>query len=363
MMKKILFKILTISTLLISVLILPIFYPTGIAIYFRLFFLFLILTESLFLFKMVFTDKRVNRIISNVATILLSFFVIFILLEAIFMFIPRSHTFDHTLGFRLWYAKYWKPVNSLGFRDGEPRTNRPVILFVGDSFTAGSGLESVEDRFSNIAANQLNRQGKKYNLINIGQPSADTLGEYNQLKKIIYYTRIKPDKIFLQYFGNDIEYVAAENGFTFDGFPVFRDVKSIFMPIIAGSYLLNYIYWSFPKEYINQHYINYLHKAYSDKNILSKHKNELKLFVDYARENSVQLVVIIFPFLANTEMSDSMYLNNIINYFEMNKIDVINVSKLVKDIPVAERIVSRYDGHASRKVNQVIAQEILKKIE
>ncbi|MEN6422361.1 MAG: hypothetical protein ABFD76_10490, partial [Smithella sp.] len=153
-MKKILFKSLLIIILLAAVFVLPLYYPTGWVIYFRLFLLCLILVKSSELFKLVFIDKISNKIISNTATVLFSLFVTFIILDAAFMFIPRSHSADYTLASKLWYAKYWKPINSLGFRDNEPANNNHVILFVGDSFTAGHGLKSVEDRFSNIVGKE-----------------------------------------------------------------------------------------------------------------------------------------------------------------------------------------------------------------
>ena len=362
-MKKILFKSLIIIALLIFVFLLPLFYPSGIAVYFRLLLLILILIESLKLFKIIFIDTKVNKIISNAATVLFSIFVIFILLEAIFMFIPRSHSTDYTLASRLWYAKYWKPINSLGFRDKEPDNNNPVILFVGDSFTAGHGLESVDDRFSNIVGKELNKKGKKYTVINIGKPNLDSRSEYDVMRDFIYMARIKPDKIILQYCGNDIEGVAMNNGLIFDGFNPPPDMNKFLILIGSGSYLFNYLYFLSPREYLGMSYITYLTKAYKDDNILSKHKDDLKLFVDYSQANSAQLIVVVFPFLTDLEMSNSMYLNDIVSFFNANKISVINVSQLAKNIPVTERIVNINDTHASKILNNIIAQEILKKLE
>jgi hypothetical protein len=110
-------------------------------------------------------------------------------------------------------------------------------------------------------------------------------------------------------------------------------------------------------------YIAYLTKAYKNDDILSKHKDDLKLFMDYSRKNSIQLIVIVFPFLTDLGMSDSMYLNDIVSFFNANKISVINVSQLAKDSPVTERIVNINDTHASKKLNKIVAQEILKKLE
>jgi hypothetical protein len=362
-MKKILFKGVIIIFLLISVFILPLFHPAGIAVYFRLFLLLLILIGSLNLFKIVFINKKFSEIITNVATVLFSLFVIFILLEIIFMFIPRSHSADYTLASRLWYAKYWKPINSLGFRDKEPDNNNPVILFVGDSFTAGHGLKSIDDRFSNIVGRELNKKEKKYTIINIGKPNLDTRAEYETMKEFLYLTRIKPEKIILQYCGNDIEGVAMDEGLIFGGFHPPPDMNKFIVLIGSGSYLLNYIYFLYPREYLGAPYINYLTKAYKNDNILSKHKADLRAFADYAGKNSIQLIVVVFPFLADVEMSDSMYVTDIVRFFKADNISVINVSQLVKDIPVPERIVNKNDTHASKKLNEIVAREILKKLE
>lgn len=362
-MKRTLSKILIIIILLISVLFLPIFYPTGIAIYFRLLLLLLILLESLKLFKFVLMKGSVHKTISNLGTFLFSLFMICILLEMIFMFIPRSHSVDYTLASKLWYKKYWKPINSLGFRDDEPNNRHPVILFVGDSFTAGHGLKSVDDRFSNIVGKELNKKNKNIDIINIGKPNLDSQSEYEEMKNVLYLTRIKPQKIILQYFGNDIEGVAADNGLIFEGFRPPSEMNKFILLIGSGSYFFNYLYFLYPREYLGMPYITYLTKAYRNNAILSQHKDDLKLFVNYARENSIQLIVLVFPFLNDLEKSDALYVNDIVNFFRMNKISVINVASLARNIPLHERTVNKNDSHASKKLNKIIAQEIVNLLE
>lgn len=278
------------------------------------------------------------------------------------MFIPRSHSIDYTLASKLWYKKYWKPINALGFRDTEPDYNSPVILFVGDSFTAGHGLKSIADRFSNIVDKELNKKKRRYTIINIGKPNLDSKSEYEEMKNFLYMTRIKPQKIILQYFGNDIEGAAADNGLIFEGFRPPPDMNKFILFIGSGSYFFNYLYFLFPREHLGMPYISYLTKAYGNNVILSRHKDDLQLFVNYARENSIQLIVLIFPFLNDIEKSDALYVNDIVNFFRMNKISVINVSALSRDIPVHERTVNKNDSHASIKLNKIIAQEILKQL-
>ncbi|MBN1364650.1 MAG: SGNH/GDSL hydrolase family protein [Syntrophaceae bacterium] len=278
------------------------------------------------------------------------------------MFIPRSHSADYSLASKLWYDKYWKPINSLGFRDKEPSNNNPVILFVGDSFTAGHGLKSVEDRFSDIVGKELNKNGKKYNIVNIGKPNLDSRAEYDEMRNFLYLTMIKPKKIILQYCGNDIEGAAADNGLIFEGFRPPENINKLILPIGLGSYFFNYLYFLLPREYLGRSYIDYLTKAYKSDKILSKHKNDLILFVDYAKKNSIQLIALVFPFLVDMEMSDSMYVNDIISFFEANKVDIINVSQIARDMPIPERIINKNDTHASKKLNRIIAQRIINKL-
>lgn len=356
-MKKRLFNNFIIIVILsIAVFILPVFYSTGIAIYSRLFLLILILIESLKLFKNIFVERKINKNISNTATVIFTLFEMFIILEIIFMFVPKSHNFDLTLASKLWFAKYWAPINSLGFRDHEYDNKFPVILFAGDSFTAGHGLKSVEDRFSNIVEKELNKKRKEITVINMGKIGLNSKDEYNMIKNFFYLTRIKPKAIILQYFANDIEYT---DGIAFD-YDIEKVIQTPLKPIIEGSYLVNYLYWLFPRNDINSKYIDFLDHLYKNHKIFSQHKNDLKLFLSYSNENSIQLVVVVFPFLTDLDMSNAMYVNDIVNYFKKNKVPVINVSELVKNISVTERIINNSDAHPSRKVNAIVANELIK---
>lgn len=330
------------------------------AIYLRLFLLLLILFESVKLFKIIFIDGKIHPVVAHCATAAFSIFVIFILLESIFMFIPRSHSVDLTLASKLWYAKYWKPINSLGFRDKEPDNNHPVILFVGDSFTTGHGLKSVEERFSNLVAGKLNEKSEKYTVINIGRNNLDSREEYDSMINFFHLTRIKPEIIVLQYYGNDINGAALDSGIKYDGFRPPPGMNKILILIGSGSYFLNYLYWISPRDYLGKPYINFLTQAYKNDTVLSSHKDDLKLFIDYAGTNSIKLIAVVFPLLNDLEFSDALYVNNIVNFFKTNHINTINVSSLAKAIPLSERTINTNDGHASPELNKIVAEEILR---
>lgn len=356
-MKHPIYKLLLIITLLVIVVGIAIQQPVGKVIYLRLFLLIFILIESVVLFKTQVVDRKINNLLSNIGSLLVSFFVIFLVLEMIFMFVPKSHGAGNALSARIWLNKYQKPINSYGFRDKEPKKNSPAILFVGDSFTEGQGLTDTDERFSNIVGAEF----PKLATINIGKRGLETAKEFKVMTNFIEKTNIQPEVIVLQYFGNDIDETAFSNGLSFGAKPAYFNVPSIFKPLIKGSYFLNFIYWMLPQGDATA-YKEFLQRAYQSDEIFSKHKQDLQLFVDYANQHSIKLVVIVFPFLWNTEESDELYVNSIIHFFEENNATAISVSPLVQDIPVEKRIINVNDSHASKEVNARVAQAILERL-
>jgi hypothetical protein len=362
-MKDVPSKILLVIILLLVALAIPQFYPTGVMIYFRLALLVWILQEIVRLFKAVFFDTKTPKAFVNFGIVVFSLLVVFIVLEAAFMFIPRSHGSHYSLAAKLWLAKYWKPINSYGFRDKEPRNSKNVIFFVGDSFTAGHGLKSINDRFPNIVERELLKKGIPCSVVNIAENGDDTLTEFRRLNNFYYLSKIKPTMIVLQYFGNDIEEIAQQNGIAFEGFHPPKDMNSFLLFVGSGSYLVNYIYWLYPREKFGQPYINFLKRAYHNDIVFGQHKENLMNFIHYARQNSIPLIVVVFPFIQDLEMSDEMYVNDIVRFFEYHHVPTINVSPLIKDIPLKQRIINANDAHASLLVHQIVAKEILKVID
>jgi hypothetical protein len=92
--------------------------------------------------------------------------------------------------------------NSSGFREREFSVKGPAgamrILFVGDSFTEGFGVEEI-DRFSNVAINNL---GNGFEGVNIGQLATNPNHYFDNLKK--FGLALNPDLVVMGVFlGND----------------------------------------------------------------------------------------------------------------------------------------------------------------
>jgi hypothetical protein len=198
-------------------------------------------------------------------------------------------------------------------------------------------------------------------VVNIGIGGLDTNGEFQTMLRFIDQSKIKPHTIVLQYFGNDIEKTAKQKGIIFKGFSSYAEIPGPLLPIVKGSYLFNYLYWYFPKPY-EVPYTDFLTAAFNNDEVFAKHVDDLRLFIDYARRNEAKLLVLVFPFMDNLDMSRTMYVDKIINYFKRNSVTVIDVSDAVKQLSLRERIVNFNDGHASAEANGLVAREILKQL-
>ena len=317
------------------------------------------LTIEIFnLIKHILGYKKTADIRKTLSISGLILFVFFLLLETTFMFIPRTHTFDLTHASRLWFKIYWKPTNPYGYRDNTIKhdSSKRTYFFVGDSFTAGFGIKKVRDRYSDLVA-----AGRPdVNVYNLGINAIDTELEFRYMENFIRNSSIKPDNIFLQYYGNDIDIAAMNNRINLKGFfTPYSDVPALLYPVIRSSYFLDYFYWLFPRN-DSVNYRDFLEDAYSSEETLQDHYNDLARFVDFADENTAELVVILFPFLQSLESSEELYMRKIRGFFESKNIKILDVGMLVEGLPLSKTLVNKHDAHASVLVNRLIANEILK---
>jgi hypothetical protein len=316
--------------------------------------LLLVLVELLRMFYYgVIKNPKSNKLIANLATLGIMVAWLVGLLEISFMFISQSHEGDLSKASQIWFAKYWKPITTEGYRDF-PKTNaekKKKVLVLGDSFAAGHGLENTEDRFSDQLEQKLGTD--KYAVYNLGVSGSDTRDEFQRLQKF----PIKPDILVLEYFPNDIEKAARDAKLTLAQFQPYDDIK---MPgigsLVMRFYFPNYIYWQFP-HMPPASITDFVQKSYTDTTILNPHLRDLQQIVDYAHHHNAPMYVVMVPFLQNLEKSNG-YTKPVEDFFTHQKIPVIRISDHLGSIPAKERIVGKNDGHASAKVNTLIAEKL-----
>lgn len=324
----------------------------------RLILLLVVMVELAILFKRTVVNATIKDRVKNLITALFSIVMLFLLLESAFMYVKRSNAFGDTLASRLWFDKYWHPLNSYGFRDVEPtKDTGSSLFFIGDSFTAGHGIKNPADRFSNIVKDKLNKDGAPLEVINLGSQGADTRDEYTTMTDFIKASGKKPACIVLQYFGNDIENVAQRNGLKFDVFKPYAELNPISKYLVKKSFFLNYCYWLIPGRGYSS-YFEFLAKGYSDNTIFNQHKEDLRLFTSYAADKKIPILVLIFPFMQDAALSKTLYADKLKTWFKQENVHFIDVAGLIDQLPVSQRVVNSNDGHASVAVNRLVGNAV-----
>lgn len=332
-------------------------YPQSDSFYIRLAktaFWLLFIIEILRIFYYGVVKSKAKGLIPNVITIVVPLLITFIFLEIIFMYIPQSHEGVLSKASQIWWEKYWKPVNSLGYHDREvtQESGKKNILFIGDSFAAGHGLKTVDERFSNIVASKLGTD--KFSVYNLGMSGADTRDEARRLLEF----PVKPDVIVLQYFPNDVEKVGREKGLTLSGAEPYADLTGPASTLIKRFYLPNFIYWQLPHASFGT-FEKFVQTSYTDTTVLNAHLRDLSKMLAYRDSTGAKMYAVFVPFLFQLDKSAG-YTKPVENYLKANGVTVVELTKDIAGIPEKERVVGKNDGHGSARLNALIAEKLLK---
>jgi lysophospholipase L1-like esterase len=261
--------------------------------------------------------------------------------ETAFRFVPTGHG-SHSIAFALtaqsWVRQCWH-LDALGYRShprAPPGVTRTVII-VGDSFTAGAGLCDTQDRFGD----QLAARRPDYRVFVLGVNGADTREELARLRGFPE----KPDVIVLGYFGNDIDDTAKEAGYKPPPLQPYTDLSPLIKPLVTKSYALNYLYWLRPHLDVRE-LLAFYERAWADPSVVRAHLADLDGFARFG----VPLVVVIFPYLPDLGWS-TRYTQVVGDHFRAQRVPVIDVGEISRDLPPARRVVNTNDPHASAEVN------------
>lgn len=200
--------------------------------------------------------------------------------------------------------------NSLGFRDIEiEHSDKPSILFIGDSFTWGFDAEQ-EERFTNLLSDQL----AEYQVFNAGVNGFGTDQQFLLLKK--FYAEFDPDYVFLTYFSENDRIdnssnvrhggyykpyflVQPDNSLALKGAPVYKGENYFYSknPFFKRFYISRFAVRAWfnkasPKKNSNQDptelVIDEIHKFVTDKGarlIVGYQSEDAKLVVHLEKKN------------------------------------------------------------------------------
>lgn len=155
-----------------------------------------------FTFRALWTiDSRFRTLCSRLALLVLSTLFVFLVAELIFFFLPpATDSWAFTLASKRWMQRYWH-LNSNGYRDPEHTLtslqDRKLLLALGDSFTAGWGIEDYRDRYQNVLVDKL---GDDWTAMTVAEGGWGTDAQLSILRSL----QKRPEAIVLQYYVNDI---------------------------------------------------------------------------------------------------------------------------------------------------------------
>lgn len=255
-----------------------------------------------------------------------------------------------------WLEKHWH-VNELGYRDLliAPRlsSTKPKLYFLGDSFTAGHGVDFKDTYYFKVGIELEN----DYNLFNISQPGLSTLGEKNEFLNFTKTINSSPDAVIHQYFVNDIEDYISAPSWKSPGW-LAASSRHLESAQLVEILLFNHEH--------GKTYRRSLLGAYRNADILEKHKSDLKILHQHIRDNGSAVIFLTFPALRNKNIHESSFVIKEMHDFfsktcQPNDI-FIDASPAALSLKESERVASILDDHPSPELHSLIANQIIRVI-
>jgi lysophospholipase L1-like esterase len=267
---------------------------------------------------------------------------------------------DRLLASQNWFERYWTPINSLGYRDQEWTTEalegKTQIVVLGDSFAAGHGIQSIDDRFSGVLASDL---GDEYAVMTVAKLGWPTSTEAQALADAPY----TPDWVVLSYYINDIEELA-------DDFQTSTDasVKGTYRApaLVKQSYLLNYVYFRglrlpmFEQSNATT-YVDFLEELYTGPDAWTDHATDLLSIAGWCDAHDARLLVVIFPNLIDPA-STHFATERVAGLFAEHGIPTLEVEMLIEGWEPEDRVVNRFDAHPSEKLSATVGHALTERI-
>jgi hypothetical protein len=308
-------------------------------------------------------ERRWRRSCLRALTALGSLVLTLLLVELAFRHLApiRSDGFSATLGGHAWFREHWKPINSHGLRDREHSqdelASNKVAFVVGDSFAAGHGIESIDDRFGEVLGRKLGAGWTTVNVADCGWATDDEL-------KAVVGLGIEPDLIVLEWYVNDIEGAVARLALPPPQSKL--RIRNFLLPLAQRSYAFDYVYWrlwKYANQDIFEEYWRSLLALYDDPRVWPEHQRDLDAFAGWARDRGIPLVVVVFPHLRDIPRSAPVTAK-VAAYLRSRGATVIDLAPILAGRDPLSLVVNGQDPHASvalhAEIGELISAEVKK---
>ena len=284
--------------------------------------------------------------------------------------VQMSDGFGFTLSARNWRSRFGSvPKNSWGMRDVEHNASSVVtknkLYVVGDSFTAGHGINNHRDRYANIVATALGSDWEMILIAKGGWATRRQLSEFAAVQATINDPlSTSRDIVIWQYYLNDIENAGSAAGIEKPA--IYLTAPRLLRPIVDHYHVANFIYWSMFRRFSTRElmgsYLKFMSACFDDSMAWNLHQRELREIVALAEARSSQqqrrLIVVVYPNLMDISGTRKMS-DRVAEYFQSHDITVINMADMLSGKAVDEITVNRFDGHPNEAVNRLLAEKLL----
>ena len=175
----------------------------------------------------------------------------------------------------------------------------------------------------------------------------------------LYTLPFKPDVLVYEYFADDI----VDTRIRIDGALPHKDpykgTPACLVWLVENSYLLNYLYWSFP-HFMIADYKTYLTDSYRNPAVDMEHKKVITQIISYCKANNIRLVFLTIPLPSEYAYSNALTKNMEQLFADSNLIN-INPTPALDTIPLKEIMVNNVDTHLNERGNRILANQILEK--
>lgn len=309
---------------------------------------------SVFVFRRLWLKKSPLRDLSTKLSLSLLSFVLLALVIEIFMygFHTESVGGADNLTARLWFCEHWNPINELGYRDASTSRLRDkrLVVVLGDSFTAGHGVNDYRDRFTNQLEALL---GKEWAVANVARLGWQTRDQSMGLSTF----PLDPEFVVISYYLNDILGVATKRH------PPGRSQSKRWprplQYLIDNSTLGSYIFLKAgrfrsptgPRKNKPQLFVD----TFAEPEIWSRHEQQLRSLVLQISRRGAVPVAIVWPNTRDLALTAPLT-GRVAALMRTLKVPVIDLADHFTGRPAEEMMASSLDGHPHRDLHREVAE-------
>lgn len=303
------------------------------------------------------SPSMLRNVAINAVLLFFTFAATLWVLEAAFrVFVIYPDGFNVSLASRQWFEKYWHPINSMGVRGPEPDLEAfaagDSLLFLGDSFTAGSGLEQYQQGFpEQVEAIVRDR----WVVAKLAHGGWSTETELQKLKEF----PVQPDVVVQQYYLNDINHVSGPPAI----------IREIVNPergpalrwMVENSYLFNFVYligYRFLANSQEGSFWEYLKGQYADEAVWQQHRAMIEQLIQHCKDNGIDLRAVVIPNLQAVDESAEITAR-VASVYADHAVPVLNLSDRFEGRSPRELMLNPVNAHPNVATHREIAEAIV----